>query len=97
MKPSILPKFAGVPLLFTLLGSGQGFAQLTWDSTGAATADPPVPPVDGGGNWLDAGRFWDGANHVTWSNIDNAATTAVFGSGGTSGDINLGSGVSAGG
>jgi hypothetical protein len=89
---------AGVPLLLTLLGSVQGFAQLTWDSTGeAATGDPSVAPKDGGGSWLDTGRFWDGANHFTWSNADNAGTTAVFGSGGTSGDINLGSGVNAGG
>lgn len=97
MKPFSFCRLAGIPLLITLVGASQGFAQLTWDSTGSATVDPVVTPVDGVGNWLDAGKWWDGTNHVTWDNLANATTTAIFGSGGTSGDINLGTGVSAGG
>lgn len=78
-------------LLGTTIGSAQ--VQLTWDSNGTTTPDP----ADGGGAWLDANKWLDGTTHTTWNNTTHANTTAIFGAGGTSGTVTLGTGVSAGG
>lgn len=79
--------------LLSFLSLSPVSSALTWDSNAAEAPNPN----DGSGTWLDEGRWWDGTTHVTWSNTTHGATTAVFGSGGTSGDINLTGGVSAGG
>jgi predicted secreted protein len=98
MKNSTLPDIAGVSLILTLLGAGHGFGQLIWDAAGEATVGSPgAAPGDGSGNWLGTDRFWDGADHVTWSNGSNAGTIATFGAGGNAGAINLTGDVSAGG
>jgi fibronectin-binding autotransporter adhesin len=63
------------------------FAQaldLTWDSNGTTMTAPN--PRDGGGTWLTANMWWDGATNVTWTSGDNA----TIGNGGAGGAITLG-------
>jgi hypothetical protein len=39
-------------------------ATVTWDSDGTTTSGP----VDGTGDWLATGLWWDGAANVDWNN-----------------------------
>jgi len=93
MKPRVRPNVTPLILSVSILGSALVSAQLTWDANGTTTPDPS----DGGGAWLGTDFWWDGAAHTTWNNTTHANTQAIFGSGGVSGTITLGSGVSAGG
>jgi autotransporter-associated beta strand protein len=60
-------------------------ATVTWDSDGTTTSGP----LDGTGDWLATGQWWDGAANVDWNNT--TPDNAVIGSGGEGGTITLGS------
>jgi autotransporter-associated beta strand protein len=54
---------------------------LTWDPSGGGTSD-------GGGTWLDTGKWWNGTANANWGN--STPDNAVIGNGGTGGNITLG-------
>jgi len=56
-------------------------ATLTWDANGLRDGQP-----DGGGAWLDANQWWDGANNPSWT----SGYDASFGLGGAGGAVTLG-------
>lgn len=75
--------FAGIlaPDVTTWNFETGGGRNLTWDPSGGGSSD-------GGGTWLDAGKWWDGSSNVNWENAfpDNA----TIGNGGGGGTITMG-------
>lgn len=57
-------------------------ADLSWDANGSSAGQ-----TDGGGGWLDANRWWDGAGNASWTSGDAAS----FGHGGSGGSVSLAS------
>ena len=58
-----------------------GPVTLTWDPSGGGTSD-------GGGTWLDTGKWWNGTANGNWGN--STPDNAVIGNGGAGGNITLG-------
>lgn len=85
---NVPPRFRDLLLILTLvsLASTQA-ANLTW-----VVASGSTPPQDGGGTWDTSLTNWyTGGANTTWT----SSGTAVIGSGGTAGTINLGVAISA--
>jgi autotransporter-associated beta strand protein len=89
MKPRILStarlSFALASALAALLAAPTALhaISLTWDSDGTTTPGP----VDGGGVWLTANQWWDGAANTNWTTGDDAS----FGNAGAGGAVTLAS------
>jgi autotransporter-associated beta strand protein len=76
----------------TLLGNGVLGNTLTWDASGTSAASP----LDGSGTWDTGSANWsNGATDNAWVNADT--DTAVFGNGGTAGNVSLAADIIAGG
>lgn len=63
-------------LILIALCASLSQAQLTWDANGNTAGQ-----TNGGGNWLGAGQWWNGAANVDWV----PGSAAVFGGPGTNG------------
>jgi autotransporter-associated beta strand protein len=68
--------------MLVLPGGVARAATLTWDANALGDGQP-----DGGGAWLDANQWWDGADNPTWA----SGSDAVFGNGGAGGEVTLAS------
>ena len=86
MKSKIRTYLQSAALFAALVASTApaGAATVTWDSDGTTTSGP----LDGPGDWLATGLWWDGAANATWNNT--TPDNAIIGSGGAGGTITLG-------
>ncbi len=82
MKPKTTLRNFLAAIGASMVAISSASAQLTWDANGTSPGQ-----TDGGGAWLGNDLWWDGLTNLNWI----SGSDAIFGNGGTGGNVTLAS------